>query len=230
VNPTLRKLVNEKVIAGVSAVVAAFVARLHTPGVVGSAAQTVVMAVAVGFLLLLTWKELRRRTGMIVAGLACAALAFVLPTLLSLLSHKALEIDRRIPASPVLGSRLVDSCPREIHRTDFNNITRMGRPVVARDGQGTIHVLLDFEWMKREHLVVAEHVYEGSAYLQAGTRATDDHGTMIEPFVVTDFSIGPKKGFWAYLAGWYEAPFLMSEAGFITRWVGECLRDASATP
>ena len=81
-------------------------------------------------------------------------------------------------------------------------------------------VLFDFLWTRLDGV---ERIYVGRAELTALRRRTTSGEWALDPFTVHNMSLAPKEG-WAYLIGWFEAPWMLAETEYFTRWVSDSLQ------
>jgi hypothetical protein len=200
------------------------------------AASLLSMPIYLYFLMRLFISQPCRAVGF--AAAATLAAWLIVPFGFSLLVIRTIAIDEKICARPELRSKLApivnefiagrpaSESPTRETPSPANRIRVTAPPDVARDARGDIHVTFDFEWEKNDEIPAGWHwnrKYFGRIYLLSKARDTDTGKRCNDSFALKDFSIGPKQNIVAYLLGWFEAPFVMSEGDMISRWLQRTL-------
>lgn len=168
--------------------------------------------------------SIRRSVGL--AIVATLPVGLIIAFGFSFLVMRSVSIDERICARPELRRALLKTVGQKPVDSVWNVITVTAPPDVGRDARGDIHVAFDIEWQKKDTLPLGHvwsRTYVGRIYLVSKARDTDSGRRCNDSFGLKDFSLGPKQYVWAYLLGWFEAPFVMSEADMISHWLQRAL-------
>jgi hypothetical protein len=209
------------IVAAIGQAAIALGRQLTSSALLGQVLQSLFTALVIVAVLVVLLRLMRPQHGwpLTIAVIALAELVLTVSGSLLIAKHVDLDADPYLERDLALEGLLVDTYPTRIANTAYNQISVVRRPLVVTERK--THVLFDFLWTKRDG---PDRTYVGKADLVAVRRRTTDGGWALDPFTVSNMSLAPKEGWIPYLFGWFEAPWLLAETEYFTRWVSDSLR------
>ncbi len=214
INGFASKLVDTTAGQAASLLLTTLVIRRLAEFVFGGVLLAVAMLIALAILLIVAWKRTRSRIGRVVSVFAMLCVAIVACTVFSFASTKPVRSDAEFFARPDLVQYLRESYSGVIKDSHYNVIEVSDDIVVSEDRSGDLHVVVPMIWTRRDDHV-SKRVYRVVMHLESEAQRSQTGERIYMDMSLVDYSISPFQGMWAYLVGWAEGPFLVSEAHMV---------------